>query len=143
MLLAGKGDDALYGDAGSDRLIASAGNDLLFGGSGDDALDGGKGDDNLIGGEGNDTLIGLSGSNTLTGDDGSDLFILSLDGTDIITDFTSGEDLLKLPETISFVDLEISKGQGDEMLIQAVGSELAIFQGINADSLDADNFVFT
>ena len=145
LLFAGKGDDVLYGDAGSDRLIANAGADQLFGGSGDDYLNGGKGDDTLFGGEGNDTLTGLSGNNTLTGGNGSDRFILSQGGTDIITDFTPDEDLLTLPETISFTELEISQGIGDNesnTLITFESETLAILNNINsAETSPSELFV--
>ncbi|MGK7953049.1 MAG: serine hydrolase [Xenococcaceae cyanobacterium] len=143
LLFAGKGDDVLYGDAGSDRLIASAGADQLFGGSEDDYLNGGEGDDRLFGGEGDDTLIGLSGSNTLTGGDGSDRALLSLDGTDTITDFTNGEDFLELPETISFAELEIIQGTGDNAdntLITFESETLAILNNINSWQISQSDF---
>ncbi|MEO1764077.1 MAG: hypothetical protein AAFR83_19435 [Cyanobacteria bacterium J06629_18] len=42
---------------------------------------------------------------------------------------------------IGFDDLSIT-AQGDNTLIAANGSDLAILQGIGADSLIADNFAF-
>ncbi|VEP13768.1 Serine-type D-Ala-D-Ala carboxypeptidase [Hyella patelloides LEGE 07179] len=143
LLFAGSGNDRLYGDAGSDRAFANAGNDQLFGGKGDDYLNSGKGDDNLIGGEGNDTLIGLSGSNTLTGGAGSDRFILSEDGTNTITDFTQGKDLLELPENISFSDLDISQGSGDHAnntLITFNSETLAVLNNINSEDISQSDF---
>ena len=143
LLFAGSGDDRLDGDAGSDRAFANEGNDQLFGGKGDDYLNGGKGDDNLIGGEGNDTLIGLSGSNTLTGGAGSDRFILSLDETSTITDFTQDEDLLELPENISFSDLDISQGSGDNAnntLINFNSETLAVLNDINSEDISQSDF---
>ncbi|MBE9045782.1 serine hydrolase [Pleurocapsales cyanobacterium LEGE 10410] len=141
LLFAGMGDDVLYGDAGSVRLIAN-GNDRLFGGIGDDYLNGGKGDDNLIGGLGSDTLTGLSGNDTLTGGDGSDRFILFKEETAIITDFTQGEDFLKLSANISFDDIEIIQGSGDNennTLIAFESETLAILNNINsANSLFYD-----
>lgn len=145
LLFAGEGDDELYGDAGSDRLIANAGNDQLFGGNSDDYLNGGKGDDSLFGGEGKDILIGSSGSNTLTGGGGSDRFILSLEGTNIITDFTVGEDLLELPETLSFDELELTQGQGDNAVNTLVtfGSEtFAVLKDIDLAEISQSDFVF-
>ena len=62
-----------------DTLSGNGGNDTLSGGEGDNILDGGIGIDTLIGGEGSDTFIFTSTSN----------------GTDIITDFTVTEDILK------------------------------------------------
>jgi Ca2+-binding RTX toxin-like protein len=137
-LFAGIEEDVLYGDAGSDRLEANRGNDRVFGGVGNDELYGGEGDDNLIGGEGNDLITGLSGNDTLTGDTGSDRFMLSIQGTDIITDFTTGEDSLELPKNISFSDLEIVRGQGDnaaDTFITFDSETLAILNNTNATEI--------
>ena len=60
----------------------------------------------------------------------------------LITDFTSGEDVLGIAGLgIGFDDLNIT-GQDDNTLIAANGSDLAILQGIGADSLIMDNFLF-
>ena len=60
----------------------------------------------------------------------------------LITDFTSGEDGLGIAGLgIGFDDLNIT-GQDDNTLIAANGSDLAILQGIGADSLIMDNFLF-
>ena len=144
LLFAGKEDDALYGDAGNDRLIANAGSDLLLGGSGDDYLNGGAGDDDLLGMEGDDILIGSSGSNILSGGDGSDRFVLSTEGTAIITDFTQGEDFLELPENISFKDLEIIQGSGDignDTLINWQSVNLAVLSNIDATEINTSDFI--
>lgn len=126
LLFAGKGDDLLYGDAGSDRMIANAGNDLLFGGMGDDELNGGLGDD------------------TLTGGRGSDRFVLSKEGINTITDFTESKDLIELPKTISFSDLEIIQGQGDnaiDTLINFESKTLAVLNNIEAIEISLSDFV--
>ncbi|MEM6404811.1 MAG: calcium-binding protein, partial [Cyanobacteria bacterium P01_D01_bin.116] len=58
------------------------------------------------------------------------------------TDFTSGEDVLGIAGLgVSFEDLSITQ-EDDNTLISVNGSDLAILQGIGADSLVADNFVF-
>ncbi|MBE3639987.1 calcium-binding protein [Mangrovicoccus algicola] len=46
-LLAGQGNDTLYGKAGDDRLLGQAGDDLLSGGAGRDTINGGTGRDTL------------------------------------------------------------------------------------------------
>lgn len=56
-VLAGAGDDTLYGDTGNDRLFGQAGDDRLYGGDGDDLLSGGAGDDLLHGESGADTYV--------------------------------------------------------------------------------------
>ena len=105
---AGSGDDFVDGIAGSDTLRAGAGDDLLVGGEGDDHLEGGAGDDLLIGGAGNDRLFGGDGDDNLGGDAGDDVLtggagcdIFSFDlvaspaaGSDVVTDFRRGEDLV-------------------------------------------------
>ncbi|MDJ0595638.1 MAG: serine hydrolase [Pleurocapsa sp. MO_226.B13] len=144
LLFAGKEMDRLYGDAGNDRLIANAGNDSLLGGSGDDYLNGGAGDDNLLGMEGDDILIGSSGSNLVSGGDGSDRFVLSTEGTAIITDFTQGEDFLELPENISFKELEIIQGSGDignDTLINWQLVNLAVLSNIDATEINTSDFI--
>jgi Ca2+-binding RTX toxin-like protein len=71
-LLAGIGDDVLYGMQGRDSLIANAGNDKLYGGEDDDALSGGADNDYLDGGSGSDVLAGGLGSDILAGGAGDD-----------------------------------------------------------------------
>ncbi len=105
------GNDTVNGAAGTDTVIGGGGNDMLRGGTENDLLEGGTGNDNLAGENNNDTLNGGDGIDTLTGganDDvltggagadfltgsaGFDTFVIdSLDGTDTITDFRSGQD---------------------------------------------------
>lgn len=108
------GDDVIYGGPGSSFMggqmayaVADDGADQLHGGGGNDLLDGGGGADVLRGGNGDDTLIGGLGADTLVGGAGRDLFVfgrtplgpdLGLDDNarDLITDFRQGEDLIVL-----------------------------------------------
>jgi D-alanyl-D-alanine carboxypeptidase len=143
-LFAGMGNDIFYGEAGNDRAIANGGNDQLFGGDGNDDLNGGEGDDQLFGGEGNDILTGLSGNNTLAGDNGSDRFVLSFEGTDTITDFTDGQDLLELSGTFGFEDIEIAQGQGENagnVLIMLQEQTLAVLNDVNVEAISQSDFV--
>ncbi len=107
-LAGGAGDDFVDGVGGNDTLRGRAGDDILVGGDGDDMLAGGDGDDMLIGGAGNDRLLGGNGDDDLGGDAGDDVLtggagcdIFSFDlvtspaaGTDVVTDFRRGEDLV-------------------------------------------------
>ena len=68
----------LIGNASANSLIGGRGKDSLFGDAGNDTLWGGKGNDTLTGGAGFDTFIYQAGG-----------------GTDVITDYTSG-DLLQI-----------------------------------------------
>jgi D-alanyl-D-alanine carboxypeptidase len=142
-LFAGMGNDTFYGEAGNDQASANGGNDQLFGGLGNDDLNGGAGDDQLFGGEGDDLLTGGAGSDSFTGDGGSDRFMLTMEGTDTITDFTAGQDLLYLPENIAFADLAITQGQGDNaanVLITFQEQTLAVLSDVNVEGINQDNF---
>ena len=55
----------------------------------------------IIGTSGGDTLTGGTGNDTLTGGDGADVFIFDGKGTDVVTDYTAGQDTLKITGTVS------------------------------------------
>ncbi|MFM2314420.1 MAG: hypothetical protein RLZZ04_3696 [Cyanobacteriota bacterium] len=142
-LFAGMGNDTFYGEAGNDQAIANGGNDQLFGDLGNDDLNGGLGDDQLFGGEGDDLLTGGSGSDSFTGDGGSDRFMLATEGTDTITDFTDGQDLLYLAENVAFEDLVITQGQGDNAanaLITFQEQTLAVLNDVNVEEINQKDF---
>ena len=98
VLLGNAGDDrldnsasaqasTLYGGTGSDTLVAGASKDVLNGGLGDDEIRGGQGDNMIVGEQGNDTLWGGAGNDT---------FLFRPDsGSDVIRDFTPGEDQIR------------------------------------------------
>ncbi|VEP16676.1 PBS lyase HEAT-like repeat protein (modular protein) [Hyella patelloides LEGE 07179] len=126
------GDDTLVGNGGDNTLVGNSGNDLLYGGGDLDIFDPGSG-----------TLNGLDGNDFLTGGDGNDRFIIASEGTDTITDFTQDEDFLELPETISFADLEIVQGQGedtDNTFINFESETLAILNDIDAAEISQSDF---
>jgi glycerophosphoryl diester phosphodiesterase len=78
---------------GNDDLSGRAGNDYLSGGTGDDSLSGDAGSDNLSGGTGNDRFVFAGGAIGLTSN------VVTLLGTDTITDFTVGTDKIVLSHT--------------------------------------------
>jgi Ca2+-binding RTX toxin-like protein len=91
-VLAGTGNDTIFGNAKSNRLQGNSGNDVIHGGVGTDTL---------IGGSGNDRLSGGLGGDVLTGGPGSDVFVftqgdLAFHSIDRITDFKRGEDKIDL-----------------------------------------------
>lgn len=61
VILAGEGDNEIYGLGGNDTICASGGDDTIYGGRGNDSVDGGPGRDRIFGENGNDTLNGAAG----------------------------------------------------------------------------------
>ena len=146
----GEGNDALVGNLGDDSITGGVGNDVIFGNTGMDILDGGENDDMLFGGKGNDTLIGGAGNDVLagnladdvlTGGSGADRFdFLFNDGSDIITDFQDGVDIIGLEESFSFSDLTITQIDADTQ-IQAGFTSITL-QGINASLISEADIAF-
>lgn len=95
-------DDSLAGGAGDDVLSGLAGADVLSGGAGNDLLFGGAGADELLAGDGDDRLAGGTQADSLTGGAGADIFDFASasdsngNDTDVITDFSSGEDAIEI-----------------------------------------------
>ena len=110
-------DDILVGNDSVNVLKAGAGNDRLKGYEGADTLDGGAGDD---------VLISENDGNILIGGEGADVFDLSrvkdLSGiaTDIIKDFESGVDSIKLSQA----------HLGEDNVITAVATTLNGVEGL-------------
>ncbi|PKB19459.1 hemolysin type calcium-binding protein [Novosphingobium kunmingense] len=97
----GNGDDLLNGDGSANTIHGFNGDDTIRGGSGNDTLYGDNGNDRLEGWSGDDVLVGGRGDDVLVGGAGRDQFDFSQVksvGTDTITDFVRGEDLLLLGE---------------------------------------------
>ncbi|MEO0389989.1 MAG: calcium-binding protein [Pseudomonadota bacterium] len=92
-----EGDDIIRGGGGKDQLIGGAGDDKLNGGGGNDRLDGGVGEDTLNGGNGNDRLTGGADADTFKFNNNS--------GADVITDFVSGTDTLRLGTRVGETEL--------------------------------------
>ncbi|MEO1762938.1 MAG: beta-propeller domain-containing protein, partial [Cyanobacteria bacterium J06629_18] len=140
MIFAGDSDDLI------DASISSEGGNRIYASSGDDTVILGS-LDRIIGGAGADKFFATSGGdNIITGGAGADQFWIATaelpDAANIITDFTSGEDVLGIAGLgIGFDDLSITQ-QEDNTLIAANGSDLAILQGVGADMLNVDNFAF-
>jgi Ca2+-binding RTX toxin-like protein len=101
------------GGSGTDSITGGSSNDTLIGAIGNDSLNGNGSFDTLYGGLGNDTLVGGAGYDSLNGGGGNDVFyfggtshgaVVGTDGAyaftantfDVITDFTSGTDTIKL-----------------------------------------------
>ena len=97
--------------------------------------------DLLVGGAGDDTLISSKGKDTLTGGEGADVFIYTDgDGNDIITDYTSDEDTIKISSgsitgsSLSGSDVVLKIGSGSIKLQNAVSKEIKIIDSDNKTS---------
>jgi Ca2+-binding RTX toxin-like protein len=139
----GLGNDTLYGGKGSDILLGSSGNDILFGGQGDDTLLGGDGNDILFGGKGDNLLNGGLGNDTLTGGIGVNKFVIATNsGSDFITDFKFGQDVLVLANGLTSAELTITEDRGKTLVrFTQTGELLATINGVaGGRSLSAINF---
>jgi Ca2+-binding RTX toxin-like protein len=72
MVLAGDGDDTVYGSSTADVISAGVGNDFVVGAMGDDTIDGESGDDSLMGGGGDDDISGGGDDDIVSGHSGRD-----------------------------------------------------------------------
>ncbi|MGB3337873.1 MAG: peroxidase family protein, partial [Devosia sp.] len=88
ILIAGIGDDTLFGDGGNDNLEGGHGNDIINAGDGDDIIRDMGGDDNIKGGDGNDAIHAGPGLDLVMGGRGQDFVIL---GTDMGSEVFAGE----------------------------------------------------
>jgi uncharacterized delta-60 repeat protein len=135
------GDDIIYGDRGNDLLDGNVANDIVNGGEGNDTLDGGEGDDQLFGDAGDDVLFGAGGNDTLTGGEGQDQFILTPgSGSNLITDFTDGEDVIVLEDGLTFEQLMIETSE-NATIVKLNEEILATLNGVESGLITADDFV--
>jgi len=143
-LYGGKQNDSLDGGEGNDLLLAGNEDDVLCGDAGNDTMYGGKGKDILSGGAGDDFLSGDVGDDILTGGSGSDLFLVNPSwgsGSDIITDFRKGEDLIGLTSNLSFAQLTISSSNNEtSIIVSDTGQLLAKLNGVRRGILTASDF---
>ena len=132
-------DDWLFGNTGSDSLYGNIGADVLYGGKDSDYLFGGRDNDILFGNIGNDLLSGELGTDTLIGGEGDDRFLLGSGETnranaDLILDYSGGEDWLELTDGLTFADVEIVSGTGENDTIvrdRATGESIAVLRGFD------------
>ena len=94
------------------------------------------GNDRLVGGEGNDTLNGGKGNDSLEGGLGNDIFqINSGVGRDVITDYGTGNDRIKLLGGITENDLTFNYMGGHTRIKDGEGDLLAIVQNTIAEDI--------
>lgn len=150
-LIGGNGKDRLYGQDGHDDLRGGAGADWIVGGKHDDRLDGGFGNDSLFGNAGADTLEGGPGNDLMTGGPGPDVFVFAdaQIGSDTVTDFTPGTDLLvfrdDFAEIASFADFMAATYSDAGALVYDFGDDgenVITLQGVAASALTAGDLAF-
>lgn len=117
-LLFGKGGrDVLVGGSGRDDLIGGKGRDTLLGGAGHDILKGGGAGDRLRGGAGDDIINGGRGDDRLTGGAGEDVFVFKRkSGDDVVTDFISGNDQIRISGASDLDDLRTTRDGYDTVI---------------------------
>ncbi len=139
LIFSGEGEDLI-------DLSPGEGNNRAYAGNGEDVFLLGN-EDRIFAGSDNDLLFVLSGGdNEITGGSGSDQFWIAdaeyPEFPNTITDFASGEDVIGVGGLgIGFEDLTLTQ-DGDNTLIAVGDNNLAVLQGIDSSSLDADNFAF-
>lgn len=145
--------DTISGSNGDDSLQGLGGDDFLYGGNGDDYLWGGDGKDTLNGGNGDDYLYTSPGHDDLIGGKGDDVFVLGIGiggpasgGTNHITDFKQGNDIIKLPKDLAFERLSIANGTGDHANDAVIsdsinGQPLAVVIGVDSSTLKRSDFI--
>lgn len=103
--------------------------------------------DSLTGNSLDNVIRGFAGNDTLTGEPGSDRIVLaSTEGTDFITDFTVGEDVLVLREPLNYQGLTILRGEGTNsgnalITLMGTGEVLAILSEVEATSITNTSFI--
>lgn len=93
---------------GFENILGTEGDDLLYGDEADNILFGNGGNDTLFGAEGNDLLSGGAGKNYLYGGTGNDVYLLSADAMNFITD-TEGNNVAKLQSYSDSLNLSFMK----------------------------------
>lgn len=146
IIRAGSGDDTVEGGTGDDVILGGTGDDSIEGEAGHDQLFGDAGNDTIDGGAGNDLIAGETGDDSLTGGAGNDTFVFgSSSGSDTITDFSVGNDLIDLrllPNALQFDDLTITDVAGGNVTVTHadLGGTLTL-TGVTKADLSASDFM--
>jgi Ca2+-binding RTX toxin-like protein len=116
----GDGNDTLYGGRGNDTLFGEGGNDTLYGERGSDDLDGGAGEDRLFGATGNDELdggpgdhdqlVGGPGDDSLAGGEGDFDVLTGGPGNDSIDGGAGAHDIASYAGTGGAVSIDLEAG---------------------------------
>lgn len=96
----------------------------------------------LIGAAGADALIGGGGADFMTGGAGADVFVVSPDGSSVISDFTAGDKIILAgADFASFADLQaaLAQSEANTVLHFSDGHTLTL-KGVDVASLTAASF---
>jgi Ca2+-binding RTX toxin-like protein len=127
----------ILGNNRGDNIAGTSLADEIRGLAGRDTLSGREGNDSLLGESGADTLNGNSGLDALTGGTENDVFVLRTNaGTDTVTDFQLGSDLLGLAGGLQFSSLSFANEA-----VKVGNRTLAILDNVDAESLTETDFV--
>ena len=96
----------------------------------------------LTGAAGADTLIGGGGADFMTGGAGADAFMVSVDGSSVISDFTAGDKVVLAGDDFaSFADLQAALAQSDaDTVLHFPDGHTLTLRGVDAASLTAASF---
>ena len=140
-LAGGGGDDLLKGGGDEDRLISGRGDDTLRGGGDEDTLKGGAGDDRLVGGGDEDLLIAGKGRDVLVGGGDEDRFVFAANqGVNVICDFETGEDEIRIRGADSFDQLDF-RSTATAVFVEFQGTVIKLNR-VESGDLDTDDFIF-
>ena len=122
-----------------ENLAGSRLPDYLLGSQGANTLTGGRGVDRLEARGGDDTLIGGEQDDNLKGGPGADVFVLrDGDGTDVVTDWTDGQDRVDLSDfELTWAAVEAAS---EQLPIGAVRIDLGDGDGIQINEFDLVDF---
>ncbi|MDY6940080.1 MAG: pre-peptidase C-terminal domain-containing protein [Cyanobacteriota bacterium] len=129
-------EDVNFGNREIDPLSPNANTDLLTGNN----------DREILGSDGDDTLFAFEGDSILSGGNGADEFWIANGvvpfAPNTIADFEPGIDTIGIDGLgISFDDLTIS-ASGEDAIVSALGSDLAVVSGLAPEELNRNDFVF-
>jgi len=125
----GEGNDLAKGGGGADEIYGEAGQDRIFGNNGKDLIDGGADDDILTGGNKADTFVFRAGS-----------------GSDIITDFAAGEDVIRLEASTGVLDFQdvqdVANQIGTDLVLRLTSGDNVILEDTTLSQLSSGDFEF-
>ncbi len=96
----------------------------------------------LTGAAGADTLIGGGGADFMTGGAGADTFVVSVDGSSVISDFTAGDKVVLAGDDFaSFAELQAALAQSDaDTVLHFPDGHTLTLRGVDVASLTAASF---